>query len=326
MHVVSGNILCRHVTRRGVRRLASAKRAHRASGFESTQFSTISYLQRCQIDHQVGGKGAVSSTVASTKQTARMIQHRGSVLLARSDVGGRIDFGSPAGNGRTRPSTTSGSGIEMASRIGIRKSSVSGRISSRSSGVEVDTYDTNLQGGSATGTIDFSVSSKTKTSAVGRVEAERPDAPVNTTGLASTAPTSFGGLPSLPPLPAETRRQNVRFQSIDGDNVDVSGTTSHVDSPGLTMQLAPEIPAQVTSGGPATGVQVEGSGRSDAQPPSRVEHLVNEGRRDYTVAARTGNFLAELPLSKLKIVIGKPTHNIRRITLYCIQCSPRTTY
>ena len=274
------------------------------------------YFQCCLNRYQVGGGGAVSSTVASTKQSARIIQRRGSVLLARSDVGGRIDFGSPVRTGSTTSSATLEKHIEMASRVGLRKSSVRGGISS-CSGVEADRGDRNLGGGSSTERTNVGLFSTTETSAVERVETEPPDVPIRPTGIVSPAPTRVGGSPSLWPLPAEERRPKIRFPSSDSNNSDSDGATIHEDPPAKTINLASEIPAQQARGGPATEVEVEGRGRNGEQPLSREEHRVDEGPRKSTVATRAGNMLAELPLSKLKIVIGKPSH-IRQITLEII--------
>ena len=41
---------------------------------------------------QIGGGGAVSTTVASTKQSVAKIQRRGAAMLSRSEVGGVTDF------------------------------------------------------------------------------------------------------------------------------------------------------------------------------------------------------------------------------------------
>ena len=249
----------------------------------------------------------MSSTVASAKQSARIIQRRGCVFLARSDVGGRIDFGSPVRTGSTTSSATLEKHIEMASRVGSRKSSMRGRIIS-CSGVEADKRDGNLGGVSSTERIDVSLFSTAETSAVERVETARPDAPVRPTDIVSPVPTRVTGSPSLRPLPVEKRRQKVRFRSSDSDNADSKGTTSHEDSPAKTIHISSEIPAQQACESPATRAGVEGRGRNGEQPLSRKEHRVDEEPRNSTDATRTGNMLAELPLSKLKIVIGKPSH------------------
>ena len=257
----------------------------------------------------------MSSTVASAKQSARMIQRRGSVFLARSDVGGRIDFGSPAGNGGTRPSPASEDGIEMERRIGIRQSSMPGRISRRNSGAKIDTDDTNLKGGSDTGRINMRFVSANETSAVGRVETKRMDTPVTTTGLASTVRARFSGSPSLRPLPAQARQQKARFHTSDGDNAESDGTTNHADSHEKPTHLASETPAQRECGAQAAGVEVKDPGRNGEQPESCEEHQAEEGRRNFNVAARTCNIWAQLPLSKIKIVIGKLSRIIRQIMI-----------
>ena len=89
----------------------------------------------------------MSSTVASTKESVRIIQRRGSVFLSRSDGGGRIDFNSQGSMDTTRLSGLSGEGIETSTRIGVRRPSVRGS----SGGSGINSEGRNVEGGSETG-------------------------------------------------------------------------------------------------------------------------------------------------------------------------------
>lgn len=66
---------------------------------------------------QVGGRPAVSSTVASTKQSVMQLQRRGADLLSRSEGGGVSDFSQKS----DAPSVSSGSRRDGLRRIGIYK-------------------------------------------------------------------------------------------------------------------------------------------------------------------------------------------------------------
>lgn len=68
---------------------------------------------------QVGGRGAVSSTVANTKQSVIQLQRRGADLLSRSERGGVSDFSqSSAGRG-----VSSGSKLDRLRRAGRKSKS-----------------------------------------------------------------------------------------------------------------------------------------------------------------------------------------------------------
>ena len=89
----------------------------------------------------------MSSTVASTKESVRMMQRRGSVFLSRSDGGGRIDFNSQGSMDTTRLSGLSGEGIETSTRIRMRRPSVRGS----SGGSGINSEGRNVEGGTGTG-------------------------------------------------------------------------------------------------------------------------------------------------------------------------------
>lgn len=81
---------------------------------------------------QVGGRGAVSSTVANTKQSVIQLQRRSAEILSRSERGGVSDFSSSSAG----PSGSSGSKLNRLHRIGRKPSAHSegGSISQERSG------------------------------------------------------------------------------------------------------------------------------------------------------------------------------------------------
>lgn len=271
----------------------------------------------------------MSSTVANTKESVRKIQQRGSVFLARSEGGGRVDFNSQAGNDNTRSSGLSGDGIEMKPRIGIRSSA-----RGSSGDADNDTGNMNSEGGSGMGRIGEGVVSAKHTSVVGRLAPERPDSLIQKTGIAAMVPAGFSRSPSLPIFPGEEIREAVRNDRGGGENVDApSATTSHAVPSGMTGQSTfeqdirpvhrglPTTDIGVTAStgsieksqpsprrarrGPSTEVEEEQQGRDREQRQSLEEHQTEGEDWDNTAATKIGNILAELPLSKIKIVIGK---------------------
>ena len=278
--------------------------------------------------HQVGGTGAVSSTVASTRESVRMLQRRSTVFLARSDGGGRIDFNSQAGTGTSRSGGSFRDGIEMAARIGPRRSSVHGS----NGGTRINTGGRNVEGGS--GTIGDGWVSANEASVVGRLAPPRPDSLNKKNGLAAMVSSRLVQSPYFRTFPGEENRETVRNDSNAGENSDAPGTTTrHAISSGATRESTldqdiqsaygglptTDIGVEVSTGnieksqpsprraheGPSTDVVAKQQGIDRKQRQSLEEHQAEGEDRDYTAAAKIGNILADLPLSKIKIVIGK---------------------
>lgn len=292
---------------------------------------------------QIGGRKAVSSTMASTKESVLLIKRRGSVLLSRSDAGGRIDFGSQSDSGRTRSKHSSAGGdIEMSRTSRTAKPSVHGSTT-RSSGSATRIHksiSSNMEGGSRTERVGGSLFTARRPCDVRRMATKPRSTSVNTTGPASLMPARFGYTPSIPMLPAEEKGETlVRDENNYGHSADASRTADdhlahssglkrHYSTDELSDRRAfnappatevgledstgtleqPRLRRTSAQGGVANGAQLGGLGRNRARRQLRGQHGAEDGGEDRTTASKIGNMLAELPLSKLKIVIGKCSH------------------
>lgn len=178
--------------------------------------------------------------MASTKESVRMIQRRSSALLHRSDGGGRIDFGNPAGAAGIRSSVFPGDEMEMTR----------GRWTSKN--------------GDASGTA-----SRRREDPSGMTRHRLAPEICNQ--------RAYGGSPTT-----EAGLQ---------------------DSNGTIEQTQMSLPLERR--GPAAGVDVEESTRNRTQGQSRRGKKAERQDGNDTAATKIGSSLAGLPLSKLKIVIGK---------------------
>ena len=265
-----------------------------------------------------------------------MIQRRGKVLLVRSDGGGRIDFGNSAVPGGTRPQVYSEDEIEMSQCIGMRQSHVHRGSNNSRSAIDT-TINHTLEGRSGSESVRASSFSVTRPLEFRPVVSERPAESKNPkTGLAATPPTQHSDSLRLDTLAGNEGRETVGGETSHGGKGGASGTGTHrrEGSVGITRRrLAPETSHQQTSGGPprteagvdeleasiqqtqsslprerrgpAAGIDVERSTRNLTQQQSRGRNRAEQQGGNGTAAARIGNILAGLPLSKLKIVIGK---------------------
>ncbi|CAM9095530.1 unnamed protein product, partial [Laminaria digitata] len=289
----------------------AANHCHRCTtSFKAGMYFVITTAAVCALVvmallavYLVGGRGAVSSTVAGTKDSVRVLQRRTAVLLSRSDLGGRIDFTSPARAGGTRSSGVSGDGKEVPRRFRVRRSSVRGRRSTSSSGggggSEIDQDgDRRLEGGPGMRGPGGSLF-PAKNNVCGLVVTPGwPGSRINQDGLPTMVPERYSGSPSLPPLPAGGTREARAYEGPPTTRAaGIERSTGNTEQPHLSVQRA--------EGGRETGVGVRGSGRNTEQAQSSEKHRAREADRDGTAAVKIGNKLAELPLSKIKIVIGK---------------------
>lgn len=86
-------------------------------------------IRRNKTRFQIGGRGAVTSTVASTKKSVLTIKRRGSVLLARSQGPGLVDFSIRSDIYSPKSRDIPGDGIELAPGMRMRNTSVRGNAS-----------------------------------------------------------------------------------------------------------------------------------------------------------------------------------------------------
>ena len=306
-------------------------RCSRFSKISPHRFHPLSHIVHAfkNTRHQVGGTGAVLSTVARAKESVRTIRRLGRGFVARTEDGGVTDFSVHSDIGSTRSHGTPGYGIEMSRGILKRRSFVHG--SSSTPGID--------QSGSGKARISGNILSVKKASLAGRAAPVRPHSPTKQSRLAAVTLAPRSGTPPSTTEPGQTTLEAVCDADGTGDN----GTTSHhhANSSGMPGQHWPseldaqreykcqmatvdafadntenmwqaQLRPQRTNGRPEPAVEVVGSGSSRAQPQSPDEHRAEHGVGDNTAATKIGNILMGLPLSKLKIVIGKLSHSIYR--------------
>lgn len=284
------------------------------------------------------GRGAVSSTMASTRESVRMIQRRGSGLLVRSEEGGVTDFSIYSDTGSSRSHDLHEMEIDKLWGVGSKKSSMSGSNSVRSSsGAEINsaTSSWGLEGGTGRGILALSLTSVKKPRFGPRAKPVGPHSAVKVAGFAALAPAPLLGSPPSPTSPGQEAGETSRDSSSHRGHVDASGTTAHNHEDASTIagqHWKSELGAQRALGGPLAPrvglkhptiniwqpqlspersaqrkVEGQGSGRNRAKPYSEGDGEI-KGEGDHTPATKVGNMLMELPLSKLKIVIGKHSH------------------
>lgn len=255
---------------------------------------------------------AVLSTVASTKQSVRKIQRRGAGLMARPEVGGVTDFSLLSGIGDTRSCGTPGDGIEMSQRVQKRRSFVYG--SSKAPGID--------QGSSGREKIGGRVLSIKKASSAGRAAPVKPHSPTNQTGRAAVALPPVSGSPtttttneqrSLETVCDANCNKNANTPGSTGHNhADTSGIPGHNWSSELVAlgdstqnMWQAQLSLRRAYEEPEPGAEAVRSRNNRALPQSPDGHRGENGKGDNIAATKMGNILMGLPLSKLKIVIGK---------------------
>lgn len=278
----------------------------------------------------------MSSTMASTKKSVRTIQRRGSRLLGISEPGGVADFSTHMGSTSSRDMT--GGGIEVARGTPMKQASVRGDSSSSSSNGSVARIDPGGSSSSAGVPVRAKHGGRTLSTKAsvffGRAAPVRPHWPStkNTSLEVITLARPSGSHPSTTSTQenspqttldaishGETHDKSGSNTRHSGDSSDIVGTSA------LGVQRAyggpeatavrheypmrnirqPQPKRERAPRRPETEIDVEGSGRNTAQAPSRKLPRAEKRERDNTAAAKIGNILMELPLSKLKIVIGK---------------------
>lgn len=228
--------------------------------------------------HQVGGRVAVSTTVTNTRQSVRMLQRRGSGLL-RTDLGGRLDIGASGSGGSTSGSKApppapalkdvggSGSGSGgHASRPFMSLNSWGSRAKSGRGAPQI--------GPAKTGTDETAggAAASPATAATTTAAASQGAAVSSQTGSTVAAPSAGGG----------------------------AGGGGTIGDSASGHSLQPSAAPATRGAGLA-----EGRGESGRRGGGGgVEGKDKKDKKKKTAAARIGEVLSGLPLSKLKIVVG----------------------
>ena len=219
-----------------------------------------------------------------------MSQRRGRVRLRRSDGPGLIGFTHSGIGNKTRSNSSSGEGIEMSTSTrrkplmpdGSGNTEInSGKIGSR------------LRSGAGIRRMGGSLFTPRRLNA--EYVASELSASQRRADPAATPLERCNASPSVSRLPADATQRFDRCGSSNNDMVVSSCTPRH---------LAFATSAQQTSGGSRTSID-EGPRGGENQPPSSEERPQQGGDRKRTTTEKIGIIFAELPLSKLKIVIGK---------------------
>lgn len=221
----------------------------------------------------MGGRGAVSSTVASTKQSVIMLQTRSVDMLSRSSAGGVIDFSDGQHHNATgvRSGFSSRSRFSPGKRLGERASTFGGSRSASSSSTGGD-------GIEHTRTTRFT----------GVIGGRSIPAKANLPRGLSFAPRSVSNDSRLAPTLAPVHESDIEEAPV------ASGLDRAAYSePGVTPAYA---------GPTAVGTVQRQSERDDHS--GSLGKKAAQDREETTAAGRIGEFLSALPLSKLKIVIG----------------------
>lgn len=273
---------------------------------------------------QVGGKGAVSSTVKTTRDSVRTLQRRGSDIIVEIGVSSRKGKTRSTRGGTARFSSTRG--WPRASNLGV-------------SGVRTGYENEEIYAGTrspriapetgAASTNNVSVGEDRRGAADARTSS-REHLPRSVSSTSSrTIPTwcetsssaSFlreRSLKSTVDLPPEIGTINCpRLEEDEHDHESLSGSRG---------KLIPLLrPTTALSSGEAThdpgkeeisdGEPTHDPGKeeiSDGEPTNKAEDVQGSAERNdavrttrTTTATRVGEVLLRLPLSKLKIVIGE---------------------
>lgn len=258
------------------------------------------------------------------------------MLLARSEGGGVNDFSVHSGD-NTKSRDIPGDGIELARGMKIRKSSERGNgsgSSSRSIPAINPASNRNFEVGSGRAIIAGRLLPTRTSSFAVRAASVRSYSP--TTKHASRevmTPARIRDSRHSSTPPEHKSPGSVGDASSHSDKADVYGSTGHhhADSSGIPGQTwmselereygrplvtrekhndstgniwQPQQSRERGDGGSETRFDAEGPEKIGAQPQSREGGRAEKGGRDNTAAGRIGNMMMELPLSKLKIVIG----------------------
>ncbi|CAM9140361.1 unnamed protein product [Ectocarpus sp. 12 AP-2014] len=237
----------------------------------------------------VGGRGAVSTTMTNTRESVRMLQRRGSGLLRSEGTTRRFDFSARGGGSSGGPSKGGSALKSVGEESDGGESGASGgflgawgRRKSASIGAPPP-GSTTTSSAAASGPSSSVIDSKgagSKADSAGNVGAGFvPLARSRAAAAAAAAAaggTAAGGI-LVPPT----------MQRADNEEeADVSNNTVGSSSSGRDLQPS-TAPAVRGPGGGGKGARGESGG----------------DRKKKTAAARIGEVLARLPLSKLKIVV-----------------------
>lgn len=234
-------------------------------------FFPVGWHRRFDFE-QIGGQDAVSSTLASTNKTVRTVKRQGARFSPRSRVGGDIDFG-PLHTRSGRLNAYPSRSVDSSKRAGIEGS------------IHVDNNQS-LRAGGSPGERGFQINNNSRgrwAQAGARVN-DRVRALSTAVGRhrrAKTAPGGQGvdGFSSSPPSNQTRRRLSGYGTGRDG-----------VGSATRSGDIHEEALGRVST-------------RENARPCARTG-VVNDDQNP-AAAARIRQTLAALPLSKIKIVIGK---------------------
>lgn len=312
--------------------------------------TTLTHIFTSQNRHQVGGRGAVSSTMVTTRESVRIWQRRSSSLFLGGDGGGRATVGDTLSSSRERfqqeqenilssnvGATIRGSksnpniggrkanlhnrrGVEPKSAsIGdsimlVRRGNASGEAEETwaeargESGESVHSATGNLAAAAgATWTSATTGSASTKHHvAVGNYishgttagpPTNRIDSNINTTtNIGGVGGSSSSSVPAAKSIDfAMPRPSSARGKTAENQNNLLSASSS------LSASHQGLIRQREVSTGATDDPGVRGSGAWRRGTRQQREEQADE----KTAATRIGNVLAALPLSKLKIVIGK---------------------
>ena len=234
--------------------------------FLTNKLYTVRHVFSPNVD-QVGGKGAVSSTVANTKQSVVNLQRRSVSILSRSDPGGVTDFTQSQAGSRG----LSASRLDRSRRVGQKQ---------------------------AAHGDDGSV-----------------DKNNNNNDVIIKTNFSNSGVPSAQKIPHRGGAALARgSHSMDASVVPALGDqTPHPTSDsdagrvlvGSGVKCDTALDPVVSRAYGETSAGEDGKEERNDPYPTKESTGDVQGHERKTTAGRIGVFLTALPLSKLKIVIGK---------------------
>ncbi|CBJ33868.1 probable extracellular nuclease (ISS) [Ectocarpus siliculosus] len=237
----------------------------------------------------VGGRGAVSNTLTNTREWARTLQRRGSGLLRWEGTTRRFDFRASGGGSEGHPTKGSGALKSVGEESDGGESGGTGRFmgvwgrrKSASIGAPPPGA-TATSAAAATGPLSSVTDIKgggSKPDSAGAVGAGF--VPPARSPAAAAAWDAAAGSALVHP----TMRRADKEGEADASNNTVGSSSS---GSGLQSCAAPAVRGPGSGGKGACGGQQQGGGGGD--------------RKKKTAAARVGEMLARLPLSKLKIVV-----------------------
>lgn len=281
------------------------------------------------IVHQIGGRVAVSTTVTTTWESVRTLPRRGSGLLLRSDAATPLDTGAPSGR---RPRDRGGNGITDES---IDKSGVV-LIASESEGATTTT--TKIERNASSGKCHRRIASTrvgaVKSARVGGSTLRAGGTDIVSPGRSREKPTD-DGLENAFAVTTATTTPPEADNSGGPDEATTTAKSSLETVPGVgrgyMVATAAASSAKAEADTEHTGAvsknasmscreekaivkddsDYDGEVSASARPVRRRlavggAAMAGEGRdpTKKTAATKIGERLGQLPLSKLKIVIG----------------------